>query len=96
MFCLKTCKFTVQLVIGSNFLIIQSLTVNMESSSISIFYLHFSPSELFFSCKCFQCHNGFHETEGKTKHLSARCFESPSLLIKSSIPSALECAHLHC
>lgn len=43
MFCLKTCKFTVQLVISSNFLIIQSLTVNMESSSISIFFIYTSP-----------------------------------------------------
>lgn len=62
-------------------------------------YLHFPPLLLScFACKCFHCHNGFLETEGKSKHLSARCFESTSssLLIKSSVPSALERAHLHC
>lgn len=80
--------------------------VIMESSLVSMFFLFF----LFFcylrsfplllscfTCKCLHCHNGFHETKGKSKHLSARCFESTSsLLIKSSAPSALERAHLHC
>lgn len=60
-------------------------------------YLHSFPLLLScFTCKCLHYHNGFHETEGKSKHLSARCFESTSLLIKSSAPSALERAHLHC
>lgn len=65
---------------------------------IFFLYLHSFPLLLScFTCKCLHCHNGFHETKGKSKHLSARCFESTSsFLIKSSAPSALERAHLHC